>query len=301
MDGLIAFEKFESELENELKRLNAKIHFQKNGLFLVDLPAQSPDPIWAKMTSRNGRIVDFNSINEAAKILKSENKFWCHYSFHLHRRSELIQEQVCKIKKSPLEFLKNPYKHKLGLFCLVEDKKMFLAPNSNTLFPLGDIQFQENKNIPPSRAYLKLWELFTCHFQGPKPNETVLDMGACPGGWSWVLHEMGTNVIAVDKAPLDPKIQKLPRIQTLKKDAFALKPEDIPQVDWFFSDIICYPHDLYDLVLKWKASGKIKNFVCTIKYQKQTDFETTQKFLEIPNSRIIHLCANKHEVTWICC
>jgi 23S rRNA (cytidine2498-2'-O)-methyltransferase len=42
----------------------------------------------------------------------------------------------------------------------------------------------------------------------------------------------------------------------------------------------------------------VKNFVCTIKYQAETDWEQTLKFLEIPGSRIVHLHHNKHEVTW---
>ena len=45
-------------------------------------------------------------------------------------------------------------------------------------------------------------------------------------------------------------------------------------------------------------AGKVRNFVCTLKYQAETDWEATLKFLEIPGSQIVHLHHNKHEVTW---
>ena len=71
--------------------------------------------------------------------------------------------------------------------------------------------------------------------------------------------------------------------------------------DWLFSDIICYPHKLLELVNRWRESGLVQNYACTIKFQAPTDFDTMFKFMEIPGSRVIHLSCNKHEVTWVNC
>ena len=71
----------------------------------------------------------------------------------------------------------------------------------------------------------------------------------------------------------------------------------MPQIDWFFSDIICYPSKLFELVKRWQAAG-VRNFVCTIKYQAETDFETTDRFIQEFGGKIIHQHHNKHEVTW---
>jgi 23S rRNA (cytidine2498-2'-O)-methyltransferase len=125
-----------------------------------------------------------------------------------------------------------------------------------------------------------------------------LDLGSCPGGWSWVLSKVAKEVVSVDKAPLDPSIAKIKNIRFLKKDAFKLKPHDIEKVDWLFSDIICEPSRLLELAQLWREAG-IKNFVCTIKFKGQTDFDIVNRFKEIAGSRIIHLYHNKHEVTWI--
>jgi hypothetical protein len=83
-----------------------------------------------------------------------------------------------------------------------------------------------------------------------------------------------------------------------RPNQIGLNPEEIGELDWFCSDIICYPERLLNLVNRFRAAGTVKNFVCTIKYQAETDWEQTLKFLEIPGSRIVHLHHNKHEVTW---
>ena len=83
-----------------------------------------------------------------------------------------------------------------------------------------------------------------------------------------------------------------------QESAFGLDPKDFETIDWFCSDIICYPERLLNLVKRFMEAGKVRNFVCTLKYQAETDWEATLKFLEIPGSKIVHLHHNKHEVTW---
>jgi 23S rRNA (cytidine2498-2'-O)-methyltransferase len=161
------------------------------------------------------------------------------------------------------------------------------------------MDFQEDKIMPPSRAYLKLWEFFTVYAPDVKPQGVALDVGSSPGGWTWVLRTMNLDkIISVDKAPIEKRIMDLGQIEFRGESAFGLDPNDFDEIEWFCSDIICYPERLLNLVKRFMDAGKVKNFVCTLKYQAQTDWESTLKFLEIPNSRIVHLHHNKHEVTW---
>ena len=181
----------------------------------------------------------------------------------------------------------------------MQDKNHLLfCSKPKSLLPLGEILFQENKAFPPTRAYLKLWEVFTFHQPPPSRGTSVLDLGSCPGGWTWVLQGLGLKVFSVDKAPLDPQIQNLPHVQFIKADAFDLKLEQVGPTDWLFSDLICTPEKLFSLVKKWQAYG-LKNFICTLKFKGSTDFEIIKKFQAIPGSKIVHLYHNKHELTWI--
>ena len=293
--GYLAFEGFEKELLSEIKYRTKKEVIQKDRLFLLD---ENLDLVWAQL-KLHLETLKIESINDATKKLKSEQKLWAHYSFHLHRRAELIQENLLKLKKRKFDFLDQVPSQEFGFFTLLNENEILKAAQTGSALPLGEMSFNEDKVNPPSRAYLKLWEVFTLHVKPPSKNDVVLDMGACPGGWTWVLQGLGCQVISVDKAPLDAKLQKRPRIEYIKKDAFKLKPQDIQKPSWFFSDIICDPKDLLEMVHHWMGALPDLNFVCTIKYKGETDFKTTDQFLKIPGSKIIHLCHNKHEVTWI--
>jgi 23S rRNA (cytidine2498-2'-O)-methyltransferase len=127
----------------------------------------------------------------------------------------------------------------------------------------------------------------------------VIDFGSSPGGWTWVLQSLGCEVLSIDKAPLAPDILKLPKVTPIKKDAFTIKPQDIGPVDWFFSDIICYPEKLYEYLQLWITSGLCGNYCLTIKLQGPYSFEVIRKFQNIENSKVFHLHHNKHELTFV--
>jgi len=121
----------------------------------------------------------------------------------------------------------------------------------------------------------------------PGPGQRCVDAGACPGGWTWALAGLGSEVMAIDRAPIDPAVAAMPGVTFLKHNAFTLKPQDIGPVDWFCSDVICYPPALYEWVALWLESGMARNFICTIKMQGgQWDQPTVQKFADIPGSII---------------
>ena len=140
------------------------------------------------------------------------------------------------------------------------------------------------------------------HFFGvplPGPDSRCFEAGACPGGWTWVLVNLGAKVYAVARAELAPSLMQNPLVEFCAHDAFTLKPEEIGKCDWVFSDVICYPERLLEWVKKWLDSGLTKKMICTIKMQGAIDYEIVKKFAEIPDSRVVHLNYNKHELTWI--
>lgn len=87
----------------------------------------------------------------------------------------------------------------------------------------------------------------------------------------------------------------------MRHDAFTLKPEDVGACDWVFSDVICYPERLYEWIGMWLSSGLCRNMICTVKMQGGIDWQLIEKFATLPDSRLVHLNYNKHELTWLCC
>ena len=50
-----------------------------------------------------------------------------------------------------------------------------------------------------------------------------MDLGASPGGWTYVMQSLGAKVTSVDKAKLDQKLQRF-QITYLQQSAFAIDP-----------------------------------------------------------------------------
>jgi len=291
--GYLAPEGFLAELHHELGDAAIETHGR---LVLAEGPRR--DVAWVANVWRDPQRLAIASIGDAAKQLRAIQRNWALYSQAHHRRAALIAEKLPKVSAKPLAFGDPAPSAPLGSWTLLDNETMLASASCSSPFPNGEANFIEDK-APPSRAYLKLWEAFTVLGLRPQPGETCLDLGASPGGWTYVLGKLGAQVIAIDKAPLDPKVLTLPGVKQRQESAFALDPRDVGPVDWLFSDVICYPARLLTLVEKFLAAGTVKNFLCTIKFQGETDFATQARFAAIPGSRLIHLHVNKHELTWV--
>ena len=307
-----------SELKNRFK-LDDSVHLKCYGdiLYLENIggifSSSNPEeiapqelPYWARTTFLKPFILHFDSIGEAASALKEIQRNWAPYQYQNFRRAALIQDKLpyinLKVRKFPVEIPKSP----IGVYTLIDDKTILASALTSSYIPAGRIEFVEDHINPPSRAYLKIQEsltmarlLFDAELPGPKSR--CFEAGACPGGWTWVLVNLGSQVYAVDRAELAPSLMGNPLVTFQAHDAFTLKPEDIGKCDWVFSDVICYPERLLEWVKVWLDSGLTKNMICTIKMQGEIDYEIVSKFAAIPDSRVVHLNYNKHELTWIHC
>lgn len=296
--------------------LSGRLHFNSKPaavygelLYYSDFPVDSvktPDdlPYWARSVMLKPRILDFESIGEAANSLKNIQRNWAPYQYQYFRRANLIQEKLPYINLKPRSFpVKIPAKP-IGLYTLISEKQMIFSAETSSFLPAGKITFLEDHENPPSRAYLKIQESLAMAnllngTEFPKPGEHCFEAGACPGGWTWVLVGLGAFVHAVDRAELSPELMENPLVKFQAHDAFTLKPQDVGFCDWVFSDVICYPERLLKWVNEWLESGLCRNMICTIKMQGEPDWNIIKQFSEIPGSRIVHLNYNKHELTWI--
>ena len=266
---------------------------------LVFSPIKKSDLCFAQDSWLEPNIVTFESISDAVKILRQAGKFWYLHPMSQVRRSRLIEAQLRKCPSLTRNFPIEADIPLIGGFSLLDQHTLIYSVKRAKKWPDGTCCFIEDKINPPSRAYLKLWEALTLLGKYPKARDTALDLGASPGGWTYVLQSLGATVTAVDKAVLDQSVTKLPRVHFLQQSAFALDPSTLEQTyDWVLSDIACYPDISYAIIMKWIASGKAKQMIFTIKLQGKTDLATIRKFQAIPHSRIINMFYNKHELTF---
>ncbi len=310
-DGGVSFEESVSSSTKDYTSFEAPASSSTKGATSFEAAFPSPqkpsyqkNPYWAKCTFASPYILKFDSIGEAAGELKKIQRSWAPYFFTCFRRGLLIQEKLpyvnLKNRNFPFEYPDSP----IGIYTLLDEKTILFSPKTFSSLPAGNICFNEDHVNPPSRAYLKIQEsLAQAHhyFKVPYPDQTSrsFEAGACPGGWTWVLVNLGSKVFAVDRAPLADSLMQNSKVTFLAHDAFTLTPEEVGECDWVFSDVICYPDRLYEWCCKWLESGKTKKMICTIKMQGKIDWSLVEKFASIPDSLVLHLNYNKHELTWI--
>lgn len=266
-------------------------------LLTSSTPAQHV--VWAQNKWLEPQVFSFSSIRDAANKLRAIQRNWVLYPSRLVRRARLIEELLPPIKTKAISYFAVPPHAPLGSWTLLDANTLLASAHCSSPYPHGELHFLEDKSGPPNRAYLKLWETFTRLQIRPTSSERCVDLGASPGGWTWVLQATGAQVLAVDKAPLDKRIADLRGVDFLCQSAFSLQPHEVGPIDWLFSDVVCYPKRLLSLVRRFLESGTCRNMVCTVKFQGDTDYDVIKEFAAIEGSQLIHLFHNKHELTWI--
>lgn len=274
-------------------------------LYYEDFPdLKGVYPYWARTVMLEPFFLNFKTIGEAANNLKEIQRNWAPYQYTCFRRAQLIQEKLpyinLKDRKFPVKIPQSP----IGLYTLIDENNLIASAKTTSFLPAGSLPFIEDHENPPSRAYLKIQESLTMAnlLNGtplPDSNSRCFEAGACPGGWTWVLINLGAQVYAVDRAELAPELMSNPLVKFQAHDAFTLKPEEIGPIDWLFSDVICYPERLFEWINMWLKYNPNLNMICTIKMQGSINWPLIQQFADIPGSKIVHLNYNKHELTWI--
>ena len=296
----LAADGFEAELDEELRRagLGPAMRPPHGHLFITD--ATPVDAAWALNTWFDAEELPVGSIGDAARQLRNRQRNWCGY-VPLHRgRAELVTAKLPHVSGRALALGEDPPRAPLGSWTLLAADRMLAAARCSSPFPNGRPALQERRDGPPSRAYLKLWEALLRLGSRPGPGDRCIDLGASPGGWTWLLSELGASVLAVDKAPLDPEVANRRGVSWRGESAFGLLPADVQgdaPLTWVFSDIACYPDRLLPLIERWRALEPSPNLVFTVKFQGATDHDVTDRLRAVAGAALFHLFHNKHELT----
>lgn len=158
----------------------------------------------------------------------------------------------------------------------------------------------------PSRSFLKVEEAFHVLGAAPRPGESVVDLGAAPGGWSYGAARRGARVIAIDNGPLRGGAFGHLQIEHRREDAFCFHPAKGERFDWLLCDLVEEPHHvLRNLVSPWLSQGWCRRFVVNLKFGR-TDPVMLLHELHAPSSpfmahaatfRVRHLYHDRAEFT----
>ncbi len=193
-----------------------------------------------------------------------------------------------------------PALRKAGLLSAREDTRLprlhvcFLAGN-HALLALADPQDGSpwRLGIPrlklhpdaPSRSALKLEEAFMVLLDAGERERllragmTAADLGAAPGGWTWVLTRHHLRVTSVDNGPLRQHVLDTGLVEHLRADGFHWHPAR--PLDWMVCDMVEQPSKVAARMAQWFREGWCRHAVFNLKLPMKKRWQETRLCLDL--------------------
>ena len=162
----------------------------------------------------------------------------------------------------------------------------------------------------PSRSTLKLeeaiLELLTEEQRQHvfREGARAVDLGACPGGWTYQLVSRGMHVEAVDNGAMADSLMATGQVSYFAADGFRYKPE-YGRAQLLVCDMIERPDRVAALMQKWLQVGYTDAAIFNLKLPMKKRYETVAELIETLKSGLAsrysivckQLYHNRDEVT----
>jgi hypothetical protein len=149
------------------------------------------------------------------------------------------------------------------LFCLVGKEGLFCGMQSpracNGLYPGGSKFIDQDSPDTISRAGAKIAEAlhYLLLHRPPMPEGAHwLELGACPGGMTSELLARKQRVTAIDRAPLDKRLDGRPGLKFVLDDVAAFQPKAATSYDALLCDMNGPPEESIEQVIRLSRSLK---------------------------------------------
>lgn len=205
----------------------------------------------------------------------------------------------CRKFSAPLEkklrrqgtLVDDPSRPRLHVF-FVSDSVAFvgLADTDNSAaWPMGIPRLRAPAGAP-SRSAQKLAEalhvFLTPEQQAAELHEgiTAVDLGAAPGGWTWVLLRHGLSVTAIDNGSLAPALQNHVNVEHLRADGLLWRPKR--PVHWLVCDMAERPSRVAALIADWLAEGHCQSAIFNLKLPMKKRYEEVELCRDLMLTRL---------------
>ena len=193
-----------------------------------------------------------------------------------------------------------PALRKSGLLAKVDDDAL---PRLHVAFVAGDHVFLASSDVDdsapwplgiprlkmlpdaPSRSALKLEEALLVLLSAReresllRPGMRAADLGAAPGGWTWVLVRAGLRVHAIDNGPLREHVLATGQVTHLREDGFRWHPAQ--PLDWMVCDMVERPIRVASRMAEWFANGWCRHAIFNLKLPMKRRWPETVRCLEL--------------------
>ncbi len=216
-----------------------------------------------------------------------------------------LQKKLSRVAKLAVSDIPRGVGHARGLFVhFVDFGRAFVSREAR----VHGARRMADDPLAPSRSYLKVEEACMVLGSEPQQGETVCDLGAAPGGWSYSAARRGARVLAIDNGPLKGGALDHALIEHRREDAFKFAPPEGQCFDWLFCDLVEEPHHvLRHIAEPWLVRGWCRNFVVNFKFGRVDPIALLRELRapesifsrHAPATRVRHLYHDREEFTVI--
>lgn len=175
---------------------------------------------------------------------------------------------------------------RLHVVFLAGDRVLLAAadPRDSSQWPSGIARLRMHPSAP-SRSALKLEEaLLTLLDEDERrtlvrDNMQAADLGAAPGGWTWVLMRNGMKVTAVDNGPLQQALLDSGRVDHLRADGFSWQPKR--RLDWMVCDMVEQPRRVAERMATWMREEWCRYAIFNLKLPMKKRWDETRLCLDL--------------------
>ena len=134
----------------------------------------------------------------------------------------------------------------------------------------------------PSRSTLKLEEAILTFVPQAEEKKRFteemagVDLGACPGGWTYQLVKRVLFVYAVDYGKMAASLHDTGRIEHCAEDGFKFQPPKRKQIDWLVCDMVEQPIRISKLMAKWLINGWCRETIFNLKLPMKKRYQEVQ-------------------------
>ncbi|MBE2896506.1 23S rRNA (cytidine(2498)-2'-O)-methyltransferase RlmM [Pasteurellaceae bacterium HPA106] len=139
----------------------------------------------------------------------------------------------------------------------------------------------------PSRSTLKLDEAITTFLPGQLAQKRLregmqaVDLGACPGGWTYQLVKRGLFVYGVDHGKIAPSLMATSKVEHCAEDGFVFKPPRHANIDWLVCDMVEQPQRISALICKWLTQGWARQSIFNLKLPMKKRYQEVMRCFEL--------------------
>ena len=137
----------------------------------------------------------------------------------------------------------------------------------------------------PSRSALKLEEALLVLLDADERQRLLregmraADLGAAPGGWTWVLTRHGLRVQSIDNGPLRQHVLDTGLVEHLRADGFSWQPQQA--LDWMVCDMVEQPRRVAERMATWLREGWCRHAIFNLKLPMKKRWQETRLCLDL--------------------